>query len=130
MAAQATTVTNDVDRDGIRKITVAWTSAAAGTVTQIVHNINGQLLRITTDPGATAPTDNYDVTLEDSDAVDVLLGLGANRDTANTEHICPLLGDATSQPIPVVTLGQHTLKITAAGDAKTGTVFIYWRELW
>ena len=46
----------------------------------------GRLLQIMTDPsGDTAPQDNYDITVTDSVGADLLLGVGANRDTANTE---------------------------------------------
>ena len=46
----------------------------------------GRLLQIITAPsGDTAPQDNYDITLTDSGGADLLLGVGANRDTANTE---------------------------------------------
>ena len=45
----------------------------------------GRLLQIITDPQSTAPQDNYDITVTDSGGADLLLGVGANRDTANTE---------------------------------------------
>ena len=46
----------------------------------------GRLLQIITDPsGDTAPQDNYDITITDSGGADLLLGVCANRDTANTE---------------------------------------------
>ena len=128
MAAQSTTVTNSVEGFPLKKIKVAWISAAAGTVTQTLHNINGQILRVTTDPGATAPTASWDMVIEDVDAVDILLGLGADRSATVTESVCPVVG-GTAANVPVVTMGQHTLKITNAGDAKTGTVHILWKEM-
>lgn len=45
----------------------------------------GRLLQIATDPGATAPQDNYDIALTEDNGADLLLGVGANRDTSNSE---------------------------------------------
>jgi hypothetical protein len=51
--------------------------------------INGKLIYVLTDPGATAPTDNYDITLKNQNTLDVMGGNLANRDTANTEYATP-----------------------------------------
>lgn len=71
-------------------ITITWVAdAAAATVpsTDITGGkVYGVLQRIVTNPGVPAPTDNYDITITDSDGLDVLGGVGANRDTANTEE--------------------------------------------
>jgi cyclophilin family peptidyl-prolyl cis-trans isomerase len=54
--------------------------------TTVSTNIKGRLLQIVTDPsGDTAPQDNYDITITESGGADMLLGVAANRDTANTE---------------------------------------------
>ena len=53
--------------------------------TNLVTKISGKLLAIETNPGATAPTDNYDIVLNDLDGHDVLEGVAANRDTSTTE---------------------------------------------
>lgn len=58
-------------------------------------NINGVIANVTTDPGATAPTDNYTVTLLDPTfgSEDILgAACSANCDTANTETRQPLIG--------------------------------------
>jgi len=54
--------------------------------------INGYVFLVVTNPGATAPTDDYDITLTDSDSVDVMGGTLANRDTANSEQAVPYIG--------------------------------------
>lgn len=51
----------------------------------------GTLLAIQTNPGSTAPTDNYDITLVDSDGSDRLDSVGLNRDTSSTERV-PITG--------------------------------------
>ena len=50
--------------------------------------IDGKILAIETDPGSTAPTDNWDLSIEDSTSgADILGTAGANRDTANGERV-------------------------------------------
>ena len=52
----------------------------------LVKEFDGRILAITTNPGATAPTDNWDVVLNNSDGFDILGAAGANRDTIVTER--------------------------------------------
>lgn len=117
---------NAVCRETGNSIVVTWTSATGGTVSQEIAAaleqtyaidipiLYGLLLGVVTNPGSTAPTDDWDLTLVDSDGVDVLSGLGANRDTSTSESV------AIPSPIPVI--GTLTLTIANAGDEKTGTV--------
>lgn len=81
----------------IRTITATITADAAdGSVPNtVLPKFEGRILAIETNPGATAPTDNYDVTIEDAHAFDVLLGVGANRDTANTEKAAVLVASSS-----------------------------------
>ena len=51
----------------------------------LATKIDGFIRAIETNPGSTAPTDNYDIALDDAEGHDVLEGGGQNRDTANTE---------------------------------------------
>lgn len=63
------------------------------------------LQQMVTNPGSTAPQDNYDITITDVDGVDLLGGAGANRDTANSEVAFPTI---TARPLN----GNITLTIT------------------
>lgn len=107
----------------VRKITAVWVSAsdgtAGGTTTAV---LDGQLLGLVTIPagGGSAPSDNYGVQLLDADGHDVLLGAGANRDTANTEYV-------TGASLAGVAGSKLTLAVTAAGSGKGGTVIIFVR---
>ena len=47
-----------------------------------------------TNPGATAPLDNYDIVINDADSVDIFGGKLMNRDTTNSEQAVPLVGGA------------------------------------
>lgn len=107
----------------VKKVTLVWVSAADGTASgATVGGYDGKLIGMTTIPAAAgaAPTDNYDITLADGDGHDVLLGAGANRDTANTEHVAEASLGAVSASL-------LTLSVAAAGDTKGGTVVLYIR---
>lgn len=105
----------------VKKVTFGWTSAADGTASgTTTATFDGQIIGLVTDPGATAPTDNYDIVINDADGVDVLLGAGANRDTANTEYV-------TGASLAGVAGSKLTLSITNAGDSKVGVVILYIR---
>jgi len=68
-----------------------------------------------TDPGATAPTDDYDLTVVDSTGVSVF-GTGCNdRDTSNTE-ICSTDNDAYVQ------YNSGNLTITVANNSQAGAL--------
>jgi hypothetical protein len=84
-------------------------------------------MKIVTNPGATAPTDNWDFVLNDSDGVDVLGGAGANRDTANSEQVYPTISGAT---IPVwLEKGTYTLAMSGNSvNSATGTVTLYLKD--
>lgn len=130
---QAVTITELPSQYGsyekLRKITWEWTatdlgvvtdSTTAGLVNKTTQKYTGEIIRLVTIPGTStdAPADNYDVTIEDSDGADVLVGAGADRDTANMEQkLASVLG--------CVYDSQLSLKIANAGDAKKGTVILY-----
>jgi hypothetical protein len=105
-----------------RKYVVSWTSATGGAATLSIPDMNGWLIKIVTDPGATAPTDDYDITLIDENSVDALQSLGLNRDTANTESTYTFVSGA---PVPIYLSGTHTFTLANAGDEKVGTCTFY-----
>ena len=112
----------------MKKIAWTWVSSAAGAVgggavsTTTSNAYTGEVRRLVTVPAAagSAPSDNYDIVINDGDTTDVLIGAGANRDTANTEQVL-----ATS--LGVVANDTLTLLVTNAGDTKGGTVYLYIR---
>jgi hypothetical protein len=107
----------------VKKIKFVWVCDASGNADGATSNTyNGSCMRLVTVPagGGSAPTDNYDVVINDDDTTDVLMGAGANRDTANTEQV---LGTS----LGVVANDKLTLAVTNAGNAKGGTVYLYLR---
>jgi hypothetical protein len=119
MAGSATTFT-ETTIGTVKKIKCEWTSddttgAVSGTTT---NSYSGRFIGLITDPGATAPTDNYTVTVTDDDSVDLLLGAATgNRDTATTEFLAEasLAGVASSK---------LTFNVSSAGNSKIGTIYL------
>lgn len=124
MAAVGTLTLTEEVFSSVKKITFAWTCDASGNVsgTSTTGAFTGEILRLVTVPAAagSAPTDNYDIIINDEDGTDVLMGAGANRDTANTEQVL-------ASSLGVVANDKLTLGISNAGNAKSGTVYLYIR---
>lgn len=115
----------------IGEILTAWTADDTnGSIPSLTVNFprDAQLLELLTNPGGTAPTDNYDIVLNDSDSLDVLQGVGANRDTANTEAVPVVYTGSTVHPI--VKAGSYTLAVSGnIVNSATGTIAVRYRFL-
>jgi hypothetical protein len=108
------------------KITCTFTGDASdGTVPALSLDLRGFLVKVVTNPGSTAPTDNYDITLTDPDAADLDAAGGtlANRDTANSEQVYPLISGAAC---PIFLAGTYGLTVsnTSVNNA-TGIIVLY-----
>ena len=123
MAAGTVTITEET-YGTIKKIKFAWTSgdgAEDGTASgQTTEVYSGKILGLATDPGSPAPTDDYDITVTDEDGIDVLMGGGADRDTANTEYVL-------SASLGAVANDKLTINVAAAGTNKKGIAYLYIR---
>lgn len=108
-------------------IEFTWTADDSnGSVPAAVATLNygAYITRVVTDPGTTAPTDNYDITLTDVDSYDVMGGTLANRDTADTEQAIPAMASGIYGS-PLVK-GNLTLTITGNSvNSATGVVRVY-----
>lgn len=90
-------------------VTLDWTGDAAnGTVpdTELSAAIMAQIIGLklilgVTNPGATAPTAAYDITLEDEDGCDLFGGTMADRAAATSEQAFPV-GGTIYAPRPVI----------------------------
>jgi hypothetical protein len=102
----------------INKVTVTLTSDGSGDATVTTSSrYDGKLLWVATDP-VDSPTDNWDLVTTDTTDLDVLMGNGANRDTANTEYI---------NYASLGTVSDSVLGVTGSnmGTTKTATVYIF-----
>lgn len=82
-----TKVTSDV-----RCLTYSWTGDASdGSVpaTASTISIDGYIILVITNPGATAPTTLYDITLTDGNSIDVMGGQLADRSATVSEQVVP-----------------------------------------
>ena len=119
MADQVVTITQDSVEYPLQKIQWDWLSASDGTVSSAASGwYCGKIVKVSlaSDASPSAPTDGYDVTIEDGDGLDVLSGNGANVTASATVYI----NDPTK--MLWVRSGTLTLKVAAAGDAKGGVV--------
>jgi hypothetical protein len=111
----------------IEKLTIDWTADDAdGSVPDLAVVLNGYLIKAITNPGATAPTDNYDVTLEDpaDNALDAAGGQLGNRDTANTEQVYPVVTSGALSP--VLLLGTYNVAVGGNSvNSATGRLILF-----
>lgn len=101
-----------------------WVSDASGDYTETSNtNIDGLIIRALFIPnsGGTQPSDLYDVTLLDEKLVDVLQGYGANRSNSNINDV------RFDTPYQSAVNEKLKLVVANAGNAKGGTVRIYYR---
>lgn len=105
--------------NGINKIKWTWLSTAGGAADLITpKSYYGEVIALVTDPdGTAAPTDDYDITITDTEGYDVMQAAGADRDTSTTETAVPTAKS--------VAFGQLTLNVTNAGNAKAGVAILY-----
>ncbi len=133
MAAGTCTVTSDTPINFgfrttkmCRKVIVDWLGASSGgAVPTLDLDLKGFVVKVITDPGSTAPTDNYDIVLKDPDdaSFDAMGGKLVDRDTANSEHVYPVV---TGAVLPVFLCGTYTLAVTGNSvNSATGRIIFY-----
>jgi len=101
--------------------TVTFDSGDGSFTATAIPSFSGELATLRTNPGSTAPTANYDVTLVDADGVDRLQGVGANRHTTNSEEVQVVYSGTAAHPACVF---GETLTLTIANNSvnSAGTV--------
>jgi hypothetical protein len=125
MAGTLAVTTLDVGAN-VTRYKLTWTSDASGNVSGNAFAVKpGVLIQLKFVPngGGTAPTDLYDITLVDTDSVDVIGGAGANLSATVGSVKNALLGDVYFHD------GQQTLDLVVAnaGNAKGGIVYLWVR---
>ena len=101
----------------VRSLVLTCTADAADATypATALPAIEGRLLALVTNPGTTAPTNDYDVTLVNQHGYDVLEGLGLNRDGAAP-------GAATTEQVPILYSGTGTHPCVDEADTLTLTI--------
>ena len=122
-AAQSVTETVTRIAPDLYRLNIAWTSDAAGAVSHTTRAVDGVVLFAETDPAATSPTALYDVTVTTATGVDVFANGLLNRSATATETARPYAGAGFgSYPVS----GALTVAVTGAGNAKQGTIYLYY----
>ena len=104
-----------------RIIATCTADASDGTFpATVIPAFAGRLLALRTNPGATAPTANYDITLPDGDTVDRLQGVGANRHTSNSEEVSVVYSGTAIHPACCY----ETLTLTLAGNSVNSAISV------
>ncbi len=111
----------------VKKVSYAFTADAAdGSLPALSTTLKGWLIKAVTVPGGTAPTDNWDVALNDPDSstLDALGGALGNRDTVTPEQVYPVLG--ATPAVPLFLCGTYSLAISGNSvNSATGTIIFY-----
>ena len=88
-----------VSEHGIVKVLIDWLAATDNSVadaafdsTDLIDILGRYCILGVTDPGSPAPSDNYDITIEDEYGVDIFGGKLTNRHTTNAQQEMPLIG--------------------------------------
>lgn len=127
-AGTATLTASDVGGD-VTQYSIAWVSDAAGAVSGNTLSIKRGVVvavKFKPDGGGTAPSDLYDVTFEDSDNVDLLMGGGANLSNTLTTRKKPAL-NTSDELFFEGCAATCELVVANAGNAKGGTVVLWVR---
>lgn len=114
---------------------ISWTADAAdGSVPDTIltdedgnnSNINAFIVLAVTNPGATAPTAAYDITLEDAEGVDVMGGALTDRSATLSEQSMPLI---SGSPVPRLVSGTLTFKLANNSvNSATGVCNVYMQQ--
>lgn len=78
-----------------KKVITITADSGDGSVPNTAMGLRGWVFMVVTNPGSPAPTDDYDIVLNDSNGFDIMGGTLANRDQTNTEQAFPLLVGTT-----------------------------------
>lgn len=118
-AAGSLTVTSADVGGQVTRYVLSWTSSAGGAVSGNTLSIKrGRIFQVELVPGATTPTDLYDVVLNNPRSVDFLVAGGANLSNATTKML------TIAPSIYYDGVGTLDLVVSNAGNAKTGSVIL------
>lgn len=108
---------------------ISWVgdSSTGSVPATAIGRVDGYIVRVVTNPGAVAPTANYDITITDSDGADVLGAMCENRSATLSEQITPLVGAAYTPVLILNDVLTFNLANNSVASA-TGQVRIYVQE--
>jgi hypothetical protein len=113
-------LTSQYNLGNVRAAVITLTADAAAatfpatTLASLGLSISGTILEASANPGATAPTDGYSVTLLDADGLDRFRGALVDLDTANSER----------RPVWSLIAAGEPATVTATGNAVNSAVVV------
>jgi len=131
MAGASTTIVKARDYNeelGRFRYEITWLADdATGAVDPIdIPGVDAFLTLVVTDPGATAPTTLYDITLNDEYGVDVMGGALVDRSATATEQAMPLIAGC---PVPRVVDGPLTFALTGNSiNSAIGKCYVHFQK--
>ena len=111
-------------RGGLKSVKITCTATADDSdgsypSTSIDTNgVYGWIIRVDTNPGSPAPTDNWDFDIQNDQGMDVLNALGDDRDTSTTEAFAPIWGNT-----PAAAHG--TANLVIVGNSVNSAVIVF-----
>ena len=116
----------EITHGTVKKIKAAWTTGTGADINKAdgttINSYSGRLLGAITVPSGApdAPTNLYNIAVNDNDSVDVALGALAGRSATVTEFVAEASMAGVAQ-------SKLTIAVTAAGDTKKGTLYLHIR---
>jgi hypothetical protein len=115
-----------VDAKRVEVVTTAFVADSAdGSVPTLSIPLAGFVLKVITNPGSTAPTSNYDISVTDPEdsALDALATLLNNRHTSTSEQVYPLISGAAC---PIFLAGTYGIAVANNSvNSATGRIIFY-----
>lgn len=123
MAGTVVVTSHEKGRRAVRKMVLTCTGDAANGSypATVLPSFEGRIVEFRTNPGTPAPTDNWDVVLTDQNGLNRLQGLGADRDTSNSEVAITVYSGTSINP--VVEHGD-TLTLAITGNSVNGAAIV------
>lgn len=114
----------------IEKIVADWVSDTSGNATGNFLRKSGEIVRVGFAPSTdSAPTNNYDIEINDTEGFDVLNGCGANLSSSVKAQYFPAMVDhLVGYSIPVAFDGILSVAVSNAGNAKQGKIVLHIRK--
>ena len=131
VAGTATQTLNKLSSDNY-VWTVSWVDHGAGTTlamsADVLKKVNGMAIELAvTNPGATAPTASYDITLVDADGVDAMGGALIDRNKDNSEQATPAIIATVYQARRIDGILTFTLANNSVNNA-LGTLKVFFKR--
>lgn len=121
MAGSVTVTHSRTGSVGRIKLACVGDASDGSVPATVLPPFSGLIVALRTNPGATAPTANYDITLPDEHGTDRIQGLGANRHTTSSEEVAIVRTGTTIHP-PVAF--EDVLTYTVAAQSVASAIWV------